>query len=129
MPHRFDGCRVLLAEPDDAVRDVLAVSLEGAGSVVTPVGTYAAAKAALGSDGGQGFRAILVATDLGAGEQAGWALAASARQTQPGLGIIYLGGEGREAWLHAGLTGSVLLQKPFSRRQLLEALATVLGST
>jgi DNA-binding response OmpR family regulator len=129
MPHRSDGCRVLLAEPDDAVRDVLTFSLEDAGFLVTPVRSHVEAEAALASGGRTGFRAVLVATDLGPDEQAGWAFAANASRAQPGLGLVYLAGEGREAWQHAAMRGGVLLQKPFSRRELLEALDTVLGST
>lgn len=56
----------------------------------------------------------------------GWEIARCAREITPDLPIVYVTGDSYRAWDSQGVPNSVILQKPFSRIQLGEAIAALL---
>lgn len=115
MPH--GPRRILLAEDDRAVRDVLAQLLEGAGHRVTAVGDGEQALAELES-AEQPFDVLL--TDLNMPVVDGLTLAGRARALTPSLAIILMSGDPAAA-IPQSLAGPAeveLLAKPFSAADL-----------
>ena len=119
MPH--GPRRILLAEDDRAVRDVLAQLLEGAGHRVTAVGDGEQALAELES-AEQPFDVLL--TDLNMPVVDGLTLAGRAQASTSSLAIILMSGDPAAA-IPESLTGPAqvgLLVKPFSAADLFAAI-------
>ncbi|WP_407148005.1 response regulator [Bradyrhizobium sp. ORS 86] len=56
----------------------------------------------------------------------GWRVARGAREIDPSFPVIYITGGSGDEWPTRGVPDSILLQKPFSPDQLVEALAKLL---
>ncbi|WGR95827.1 response regulator [Bradyrhizobium sp. ISRA443] len=56
----------------------------------------------------------------------GWRVARGAREIDPSFPVLYITGGSGDEWPTKGVPDSVLLQKPFSPDQLVEALARLL---
>ncbi|WGS22339.1 MULTISPECIES: response regulator [unclassified Bradyrhizobium] len=56
----------------------------------------------------------------------GWRVARGAREIDPSFPVLYITGGSGDEWPTKGVPDSVLLQKPFSPDQLVEALAKLL---
>ncbi|MFB9264452.1 response regulator [Bradyrhizobium erythrophlei] len=56
----------------------------------------------------------------------GWRVARGAREIDPSFPVIYITGAGGNEWPTKGVSNSVLLQKPFSPDQLVEAVSSLL---
>ncbi|MBR0697169.1 response regulator [Bradyrhizobium lablabi] len=56
----------------------------------------------------------------------GWRVARGAREVDPSFPVVYITGGGGNEWPTRGVPNSVLLQKPFSPDQLVEAVSEVL---
>ncbi|WP_407166282.1 response regulator [Bradyrhizobium sp. ORS 111] len=56
----------------------------------------------------------------------GWRVARGAREIDPSFPVLYITGGSGDEWPTRGVPDSILLQKPFSPDQLVEALAKLL---
>jgi CheY-like chemotaxis protein len=74
-------------------------------------------------------RIDLLVTDVVMPRLAGVELARRAQELRPGLPVLFMSGYSRELVTHRGTLpgGSRVLQKPFTRRDLLDAVGEVLG--
>jgi CheY-like chemotaxis protein len=111
---------VLLVEDHDLVRTALETALAEAGFQICAVASGAEALQELNRDGCL-FDAVLTDIDLGTGPN-GWAIAAHARELTPGIPIIYVTGADGEGWSSKGVSGSVLVAKPYRVVQIVRAL-------
>jgi PAS domain S-box-containing protein len=115
--------RVLLVEDEDIVRALLTEQLEHAGHEVVAAGNAAEALDLLKV---RDFDALV--TDVGLPGINGATLADSVRTVHPELGVILISGyPGDLVGRSPSLEGVQLLQKPFTSRELQQALASVLG--
>ncbi len=122
---RGQGETILLIEDDDAVRTLAVKILKRLNYDVIDVTDAASARTALeGSE-----RVDLILSDVVLpGGTSGPEFAEEARSRFPHLGIIFMSGYPAEAAKRNGFLGSdrVLLNKPFQRHQLAQALRTAL---
>jgi DNA-binding response OmpR family regulator len=56
----------------------------------------------------------------------GWDIAREARARWPDIPVVYVTGEGDEDWPEKGVTGSLILQKPYSAGRLLAVVEQVI---
>lgn len=120
------GHRILLAEDDDAVREVLVKTLENAGYDVIAAPSGDAAKAIF--EANPTFD--LVITDIVMpGRLLGTTLSAELRLLAPDLPIIFMSGYASEATVHGnGLRPEdIRLMKPVQRAKLIGAIQKILG--
>lgn len=120
------GHRILLAEDDDAVREVLVKTLENAGYDVIAAPSGDAAKAIFEADP----TFDLVITDIVMpGRLLGTTLSAELRLLAPDLPIIFMSGYASEATVHGnGLRPEdIRLMKPVQRAKLIGAIQKILG--
>ncbi|MDA9405808.1 MULTISPECIES: response regulator [unclassified Bradyrhizobium] len=113
--------RVLVAEDEDLIRDVVVDILEAHGHQV------------MEADSGE--RALqlcaqaapeLLFTDIRlAGTLSGWDVAIKCRESNPRIPVIYATGYTHTA--PRPVSGSVMLQKPFRLERLLEAMKSLTG--
>ena len=82
--------------------------------------------AALHALEGSPYAALLTDVRLGPGPD-GWAVAREARARAPALPVIYMTADSAADWAGSGVAGSLLLQKPFTPRQMLRALSELLS--
>jgi CheY-like chemotaxis protein len=84
--------------------------------------------------GGEALTALAVhAARMGAlvtdirlpGGSGGWQIARRARELRPDLPVVYISGDGARDWPVQGVPHSVMLAKPFSASELIEALASL----
>lgn len=71
------------------------------------------------------YQAIITDIDLG-GALDGWQIARRARELAPEIPVIYMSGKSSNDWPDHGVSGSVMLQKPFGLHELTNALSTLL---
>jgi DNA-binding response OmpR family regulator len=62
------------------------------------------------------------------GQMDGWRVARAAREIDPALPIVYITGVAGNDWDWKGVSGSILLTKPFGPDQLIAAVSKVLHS-
>ena len=119
------GETVLVIEDDEDVRVLAADTLKGLGYCVIAVAAAAPARDVLASD----TPVNLILSDvILPGGTSGPEFAEEIRATHPSLEIIFMSGYPAEAAKRNGFLGSnrVLLNKPFQRRQLAEAVHEIL---
>ena len=74
-------------------------------------------------------RLAAVVTDVRLGGRVdGWKVAHHARSIRSDMPIIYMSGNSAGDWANRGVTGSVMLSKPFAHRELLDALKSLFGA-
>ena len=113
---------VLLVEDEDIVRALLTEQLEHSGHEVVSAGSAVEALELLA---GQEIDALV--TDVGLPGVNGATLADTVRQRHPSVGVILISGyPGDVVGAVPSLSGVQLLQKPFTSRELQQALASVL---
>ena len=119
-----EALRVLLVEDDDGVRDVVCGQLEANGYETKAVAHGNAAVALLRSD--EPFDLLLTDVVLPGGMN-GFDIAHAARKLRPGLAILCMSGYSDEARNSSGQLANEfpLLDKPFTREQLADALARI----
>jgi CheY-like chemotaxis protein/anti-sigma regulatory factor (Ser/Thr protein kinase) len=118
-----ERCRVLVAEDDAQVADLLVQMLEELGYEPTRVSSADAALAAID----RGFPADIILSDMVMpGEMGGLDLARAIRQRRPETPVLLMTGYS-DAALAAGREQIELLNKPFTFEQLRGALAKVTG--
>ena len=117
--------RLLYVEDEAIVAMVVTIALEEAGFQVEHVFSGKAAFEAL--QDGQGFLALV--TDVRLPEIDGWSIAHRARELHPALPVIYVSGDSASEWSAKGVSGSVMLQKPFANSQLIATITSILNDT
>lgn len=116
---------ILLVEDDPIVRRVSKAMLEKLGFTVV--------EAQDGVAGLELFRQRddirLLLTDITMPRMGGIDLAAQARQLRPGISVLFMSGYTQNGIVHHGLVdpGHVLMQKPFTRKDLIRKLQEALG--
>jgi DNA-binding response OmpR family regulator len=73
----------------------------------------------------QEISALITDIRLGCGPD-GWRLAREARSLRPELPILYVTGDSAHHWSDQGVSGSVILQKPFVPTRMLAELGAIL---
>jgi PAS domain S-box-containing protein len=121
---RFDnaGTRVLLADDDEQVRDVIAEALGDSGCAVTAVSNGTAALEALRAGA---FEVVVI--DFAMPGMNGADTAALIRAEHPGLPILFITGRADLPVLR-GIGRAAVLQKPFLAAELIAKLRVLLGS-
>ncbi len=121
------GLRVLVAEDDPEVREVVHLFLSAMDCTISAVGSGELALLEFGT--GSGFDLLLSDIALGPGMR-GTELARRAQQRRPGLPVLLMSGYSDELLTADREAPSEweLLTKPFSRQQLARAIARVLGA-
>lgn len=121
------GVSILLVEDEPEVRRIAVRVLRKAGHRVVEAGTVEEGREALRRSGGT----QLLFTDITLpGQEDGLDLARWARSLQPELPVLVATGYGREVSQRIDALGSpaaLLLEKPYSRRQLLDAVESLVG--
>ena len=120
---RGRGEVVLVVEDDPDVREIAVKMLDGLGYSVIEAPTAKTARSAL--DGADGIDLVLSDVVLPAGTS-GPAFVQEARARYPGLKAIFMSGHLGGVAAHNGLAGPVVLNKPFQRREIAEALRAAL---
>ena len=119
------GETVLVVEDDPDVRTLAVALLSSLGYQVMAATTAAAALEELGSTTGVN---LLLTDVMLAGGMNGRELATEAEQCAPGIPVLYMSGYTEDAIMHHGRldTDAALLQKPFRRADLAQAVRKVL---
>ncbi len=120
---RGRGEVVLVVEDDPDVREIAVKILDGLGYSVIEAPSAKTARTAL--DGADGIDLVLSDVVLPAGAS-GPAFVQEARARYPGLKAVFMSGHMGAAGARSGLPGPVVLNKPFQRREIAEALRAVL---
>jgi CheY-like chemotaxis protein len=116
---------VLYVEDEPFLRELAAVVLEDAGFEVVTAEDGLAAFEALDNDGSP-FCAIVTDVNLGNGPD-GWRVAERGRQLNKDLPVVYVTGTSAHQWRSNGVPNSLLVRKPFTPAEVIEALRTLLG--
>jgi DNA-binding response OmpR family regulator len=119
-----DNKLLLLVEDEPLIALALQDALEGAGYRVLIAEDGLTGAAAL-ADSVQVVSALITDIRLGNGPD-GWRLAQQARTKRPTLPTLYVTGDSAHEWSSRGVSGSVLLQKPFAPTRMLAELSAVL---
>jgi CheY-like chemotaxis protein len=115
---------VLYVEDEPVLRELVAVILEDAGFEVVTAENGVAAFHAL-DDRGEPFCGMITDINLGQGPD-GWAVAKHGRELNRTLPVIYVTGAGGNQWQSEGVPHSLLIKKPFTSQQILEAIFSLL---
>jgi CheY-like chemotaxis protein len=119
------GLRILVADDDGPVRDMIADCLTEAGYEVAAACDGAQALVEI-DNGPDRFRALVTDIRMGEGPD-GWHIARRARELEPDIPVIYLSGDSAADWTAQGVPNSVMIDKPFTPSQVATALATLLN--
>lgn len=121
------ACTVLVVEDEPTVLMFLEEALEEGGYIVVSARSGGEALNVLG-DGLHDFAVLVADIRIGDGLD-GWEIARCAREIVPDLPIIYVTGDSALSWSEEGVPNSLLLQKPFARAQLEDAIEALLRQT
>jgi PAS domain S-box-containing protein len=125
LPPRREGVRVLLTEDDAMIRRLTRKMLEGHGYKVLEAED---GKSALDVIASQQASIDLILTDVVMKGMSGPELVLRLIDAHPGMKVIYMSGYTGELVANQGLDGGIrLLEKPFTRADLLKTIDTVLG--
>lgn len=116
------GLVLLLAEDEPLIQMMTQDALEAAGYHVIAVGNGADAERALA---GRDFAALITDIRLGPGPD-GWQLAQRARELYPTLPVVYATANNAAQWPVHGVADSILVQKPYSGREIVASVAVLL---
>ena len=114
---------LLYVEDEIIVSMVVLMALEDAGFEVLHMLDGRAGVEALESRP-ENLQALV--TDVRLPEIDGWEIARRARELNPDLPVIYVTGDSGADWRFEGVSGSVLLQKPFANSKLVATLNRLL---
>ena len=123
LPERVE---ILVIEDETLIRMMIEDALTEAGFAVTSVANGHEAIALLG-DPAQSFAGAVTDVRLGRSPD-GWEVARQARETRPGIAIVYITGDSGHEWSAKGVPNSVVLGKPFAIAQITTAVATLLNA-
>jgi len=119
--------RVLLADDEILIRDLVQEALEEAGFAVEVAAAGDEAVESLRAAEGD-FRALVTDINFG-GEPTGWQVATLARELNPSMGVVYMTGDSAHEWTSQGVPLSTVVTKPFAPSQIVVALAALLNRT
>ena len=119
--------RVLLADDEILVRDLVQEALEEAGFAVVLARTGGEAMDSLRA-AAQTFRALVTDINFG-GQPTGWQVATLARELNASIGVVYMTGDSAHEWTAQAVPLSTVVTKPFAPSQIVVALAAVLNRT
>jgi DNA-binding response OmpR family regulator len=119
-----DDQAVLYVDDDALIRELVASALEEAGFEVVVAENGAAAITTLDEDA-DSFCAVVTDIDLGVGPN-GWEVARRARELNNALSVIYVTGGSGSDWQSNGVKNSIMLVKPFSMKQLVNTVSSLL---
>jgi CheY-like chemotaxis protein len=115
---------LLLVEDEPLIRTSLAAALEDGGYGLAEAADAEEALAHLDSE----QTLVGLVTDIKLGSKMnGWEVARYARQTYPGIAVVYMSGDCAADWTAEGVPNSVMLQKPFATAQVTTAISTLLN--
>jgi CheY-like chemotaxis protein len=117
---------VLYVEDEPLLRELAAVILEDAGFEVVTAESGTAAFEAL-DDNGEPFCAMITDVNLGEGPD-GWAVAKRARSLNRNLPVVYVTGASAHQRQAEAVPNSLMVTKPFTSAQIVNAVRSVLGS-
>ena len=115
---------VLYVEDEPVLRELMAIILEDAGFEVVAAENGVAAFHAL-NESGEPFCGLITDINLGEGPD-GWAVAKHGRQLNRTLPVVYVTGNSEHQWQSEGVPNSLLIKKPFTGKQILEAIFSLL---
>ncbi|MBU1376500.1 MAG: response regulator [Alphaproteobacteria bacterium] len=118
--------RILLADDEVLVRNLLQEVLEEAGYEVVTAATGAEALARL--EEGDAFTGLVTDINFG-GPPVGWEVATRARELQTSIAVVYMTGDSAHEWSAHGVPQSTVIGKPFAPSQITVALASMLNTT
>jgi DNA-binding response OmpR family regulator len=118
---------VLVVEDEDLIRELSAEVLVDAGFDVVVVDDGDAALEALGGSADP-FCALYTDVNLGPGPD-GWAVARRGRELNNVLPVVYVTAASSHEWKANGVPNSILLAKPCTPDQIVEAVTVVLKTT
>jgi DNA-binding response OmpR family regulator len=118
-----DSLRVLVVEDDQPIQSLLEEALAEGGF-----------EASIASSGEEALTLLregkydLLALDIKLGQDGirGWHVARRARTLNPGLPVIYITGAAAEDWAVHGVAKSIMLAKPFTPSQLINAISQLM---
>jgi CheY-like chemotaxis protein len=116
--------RVLAADNDSLIVQLIADALEDGGFEVETVLSGADAIARLEASGD--FAALVTDVDFDR-PPSGWELARRARGLNPGIPVVYCSGGHLDQWSAQGVPNSRILYKPFLPSQLVTALVSLMS--
>jgi DNA-binding response OmpR family regulator len=119
-----DDQSVLFVEDKDLIRELNAGELEEAGYGVVVVESGDEALAALDCNADP-FCVLVTDVNLGKGAD-GWEVGQRARELDGDIPVIYMSGGASHEWKSKGVSNSVLLGKPFTPSQLVNAIGRLL---
>ena len=118
---------VLLVEDDAVILMSLEDVLKEAGFDLVLASNGSLAMAALDADAGR-IQALVTDIHLGRGPT-GWDVARRAREILSDMPVVYLDGGKEGDWSSDGVSGSLVLWKPFALEHLVEALSILVETT
>ena len=124
--HRTDGSRVLVVDDNESVRQILVAHLESIGCRVLVAGDGAQALAV--AEGEAPIDILLLDVVLPGGLN-GRDLSETLLQRQPAAKVVFMSGYTENAIIHHGRLDpdAVLLQKPFTKADLIKCIEKILG--
>jgi CheY-like chemotaxis protein len=116
--------RILVAEDEPMIAHMIEEALvdEGLNTTVAHSGEEAVGVIQASSEP---FQVLVTDIRVGAAPD-GWALAQTARASNPALGVIYITGDSMAGWRTLGVPDSVLIAKPFVPAQIVGAVTAML---
>ena len=117
---------VLVVEDEPMIQGVVREALEEGGFEVEIAATGEQAQKLL--EEARGVRAVLTDINLGRDRMDGCEVGRLARETDPGLPVIYMTGDSAADWAARGVPNSLLITKPFAPSQIVTAIAQLLNS-
>jgi two-component system cell cycle response regulator CpdR len=126
MNDGLDGPRVLVADDELLIRDLVRDSLQDAGYHVTAAATGAEALKAL--EGGAEFVGLVTDINFG-GPPTGWEVATRAREINSAITVVYMTGDSAHEWSAHGVPQSTVVAKPFAPSQITVAIASLLNTS
>lgn len=125
LPPRREGVTILLTEDDELIRKLTRKMLEDHGYNVLEAED---GKSALEVIANENLSIDVILTDVVMKGMSGPELVLRLLDSHPGMRVIYMSGYTGELVLNQGIEGSIrLLEKPFTRADLLKTLHAVLG--
>lgn len=116
--------RVLIAEDEPLVAQLLEMILDDAG--FSPTAVLSGRDAIRAIEAERNFRLLI--TDIRVGDPPdGWGVARAARRANPDIRVVYLTGDSMADWPAEGVSGSLLVVKPFTSEQIICAVTSVLA--
>lgn len=118
------GPSILLVEDEFLIRVTLELALEDAGYGVVTAANGEQAISSFDEDPAR-FGAVITDIRLGHGNT-GWDVARHCREVNADLPILYITGDSAADWEEQGVSGSLLLTKPFTFDRVVATLECVL---